>query len=286
MAEKLSEIQLNLSRYFHSVGGGKNDKVISLGDTLTAYGAGVCAFLSGIPFYHIEAGLRTGVWNSPYPEEALRRSLTAFSTAHFTTTADARRNLCKEGVLKGRIFEVGNTVYDSIHRFIDGEYKVENKIVFTLHRRENANSYSQILAEISKFAKENRDTRIVYPVHKSKEVRAKSYQKLSDIENVEMTEPLSPDLFYNHLATAAAVITDSGGIEEECAEMGVPIIVLRRETERTREAKSGKIILENNPDKALALIKKLIKNRPQTRTVSARGGASAKIAGILLAPIG
>ena len=157
MAEKLSEIQFNISRYFGSVGACSADKVISLGDTLTAYGAGVCAFLSGIPFYHIEAGLRTGVWNSPYPEEALRRSLTAFSTAHFTTTADARRNLCKEGVSKGRIFEVGNTVYDSIHRFIDGEYKVENKIVFTLHRRENANNYAQILAEISKFAKENRN---------------------------------------------------------------------------------------------------------------------------------
>ncbi|MBQ1260664.1 MAG: UDP-N-acetylglucosamine 2-epimerase, partial [Clostridia bacterium] len=94
-------------------------------------------------------------------------------------------------------------------------------------------------------------------------------------------EPMPPDVFYRHLATSAAVLTDSGGLQEECAEMGIPIIVLRRETEREEELSLGKIILSPNIDKAFSTLTELIYSAKKERTVSVRYGASRKIAEIL-----
>ncbi|MBQ1261126.1 MAG: UDP-N-acetylglucosamine 2-epimerase (non-hydrolyzing) [Clostridia bacterium] len=282
MAEKLSHLIFELAEFLRKSGAGQRDAVVSLGDTLTAYAAAVTAFLTGVTYFHIEAGLRTGVFNSPYPEEALRRSIAPFATAHFTTTREAAANLLREGALPERIYEVGNTVYDSMARFVSGEYRVENKLIFTLHRRENVNKYVQILEKLAAFAKEKQDTRIVYPVHKSREVRLLSHKILSGSGNIELTEPMPTDLFYRELATSAAVLTDSGGLQEECAEMGVPIIVLRRETERAAELSQGKITLVPSLNAAFSFLAELVKKRPATREIAIRGGASKRIADFLL----
>lgn len=94
------------------------DVVVVQGDTVTACMAGVASFYRGVPVAHVEAGLRTGNDQSPYPEEMNRRLLGVLASFHFAPTSRAVASLQGEGVPADRIYLTGNTVVDALHTIL------------------------------------------------------------------------------------------------------------------------------------------------------------------------
>ena len=215
------------------------DAVIVQGDTLSAYAGAISAYLSGIEVYHVEAGLRTYDIHSPYPEEFIRRSIAAMATLHFAPDDNARINLLCEGVKEGGIFVTGNTVLDAIRLLAPRVSICEDKIIFTLHRRESEGRYADIFAGLYRFAIENPSVKILYPAHPR--VFAMIPDELRTLSNLVITEPKSPREFYAELMSAEISVTDSGGITEECAALGIDALILRDKSERWREEASGAV---------------------------------------------
>src|SRR6185295_13832820 len=121
--------------------------VLVQGDTTTAFSAALAAFYSQVPVAHVEAGLRTGDPQRPFPEEMNRRLVTQLANWHFCPTADSLRNLEQEGISPLTIEVTGNTVVDAlqtiVHRLADGSASADvppkraaHRVLVTLHRRE------------------------------------------------------------------------------------------------------------------------------------------------------
>lgn len=234
--------------------------VIVQGDTTSAMAAALAAFYLGIPVAHVEAGLRTDDIKSPFPEEMNRRMVGLIAQYHFAPTASSAANLLAQGVSRDRVFCTGNTVVDAL-RLI--QEKIKNKvivirpdiqekvadckkrnskiIVLTAHRRESFDGgIARILSAVKQFLLENGDVTCFYAVHPNPHVlQAIEQVGLSSVPNIILCEPLQyKDMVYV-LSHADAVLTDSGGIQEEAVSMGKPVLVLREKTERMEGVWAG-----------------------------------------------
>lgn len=220
--------------------------VVVQGDTLSAFAGGLCAFFRHIPLYHMEAGLRTGVYDEPYPEEMLRRALTAMASVHFATTEQARAHLLREGVAPSSVACVGNTVLDALHAILpschthpsDGRYR----LLLTLHRRETDTSLRRrLLVSIRRLLDAHPAFDLFFPMHPTaKEV---AQDVLGHTARAHLCKPMGPRAFYEQLLCADLVLTDSGGVQEEAAYLGVRTLVLRDVTEREAELSRGELTL-------------------------------------------
>ena len=217
------------------------DVIMVHGDTATAYASGMAAFFCGVPLAHVEAGLRTYNAKEPFPEEFFRRSLATVSDYNFAPTEKAAENLLGEGVSRDRVFVTGNTAVDTLLYTVKEEYRSPltdrcrdgRTVMLTLHRRESIGAPMRaVFRAVRRIAGSLPDIRIVYPMHKNPEVRKIAAEELSLSDRIIVTEPLSVHDFHNMLARSALVLTDSGGVQEECAFLGKPTLVARRVTER------------------------------------------------------
>ena len=211
------------------------------GDTTTAFTAALCCFYAHFPVAHIEAGLRTYDMDNPFPEEFNRRVITLISSYHFAPTQLAQNNLLEEKVNYNKIFVTGNTVIDSFKWTLNDkcvheelEWVGENKlIIVTTHRRENQKgALENILSAIRKVVNACYDIKVIFPVHPSPHVREVVYRILGDHERIHLIEPLSVEEMHNFLSRCFLVVTDSGGIQEEVAYLGKPVLVVRKVSER------------------------------------------------------
>lgn len=223
------------------------------GDTTTAFIGALCAFYSKIPVGHIEAGLRTSNKYFPFPEEINRRLITTCADLNFAPTEGNRQNLLKEGIPSDTIFVTGNTVIDTLlltvkqdHVFPLPEIDLTGKrlILVTAHRRE---SFGQPMLEIFSALKEialaYSDVEIVYPVHLNPNVKVPALQMLGGISNIHLIEPLDYFDFVSVMKLAYLILTDSGGVQEEAPSLGIPVLVLRNETERPEAVEAGTVRL-------------------------------------------
>ncbi len=220
--------------------------VITQGDTVTAFGASLAAFLLGVPVCHVEAGLRTFDFSSPFPEEYFRTSIDSFCKYLFAPNDISRQNLINEGINKNNIFVTGNTVIDAVRMLCPPiiDDKMGRTALFTMHRRESdPKQIKNAFFALKELALKYPDLNIYYPVHPTKRVSDIAYKELSGIDNIILTPPLSPKEFYSYLSLSDIVLTDSGGVQEEAAILGIPTLVLREKTERVGELLSGKITL-------------------------------------------
>lgn len=198
--------------------------ILVQGDTATAYGLALAAFNSKIKIIHLEAGLRTYDLENPYPEEAYRQMISRISDINLCPTENNKNNLIKEKV-KGLNFVVGNTVLDNLVKI---KTTYSNKILITLHRRENHNIIDKYFDELSKIASENKELEFIFPIHPNPNV--KKYQHL--LKNIKVIEPLEYEDLLKILANIRFAISDSGGIQEECSFLNKKVIVCRKTTER------------------------------------------------------
>ena len=221
--------------------------IVAQGDTSTVLAAAMVAFYQDIPFFHVEAGLRTADLRSPFPEEMNRRMASRFAALHFAPTALARDNLLREGVTDDAIVVTGNTVIDALlHvralRVPHGVALTPGKrlIVVTAHRRENhGEPLREMLRALKEIAARHPDVEIVYPAHPSPAVRAAIADEIGPGDAVRIVDPLGYGPFVTLLDDAFVVLTDSGGIQEEAPALGKPVLVMREHTERPEAVAAG-----------------------------------------------
>lgn len=231
----------------------KPDLVLVHGDTTTSFAAALAAFYQGIPVGHVEAGLRTFDKYSPFPEE-MNRSLTGrIADLHFAPTELNRNNLEQEKV-SGHIFVTGNTVIDAFRTTVKKDYRFKEEqireidfagkkcLLMTAHRRENLGKpLEQICMAAKRIVEEFSDVELIYPVHMNPMVRDTVYSVLDGMERVHLVQPLDVEDMHNLIARSYLIMTDSGGLQEEAPSCGVPVLVLRTETERPEAVEAGTV---------------------------------------------
>jgi UDP-N-acetylglucosamine 2-epimerase (non-hydrolysing) len=233
------------------------DMVLVQGDTTSAFCAALAAFDRHIPVGHVEAGLRSFDCLNPYPEESNRRMLSAVAELHFAPTPWAKKNLLREGVRKASITVTGNTVVDALlltlraraSRCCDASSPASERrsVLVTLHRREawetpgqdGASVLDDILLGIRLAAEKRADVDFVYPVHLNPNVQKAARRVLGNTPNAKLVAPLPYVRFVESMARSSAIVTDSGGVQEEAPSLGIPVLVVRKTTERPEAVETG-----------------------------------------------
>lgn len=235
------------------------DVIVVQGDTTSAMVAALLGFNVGCPVAHVEAGLRTGDLRAPFPEEFNRRVISLASHWHFAPTLAAAAQLQAEGIERN-VHVVGNTVIDAVRGMAErlardrsgtisarfpflGRQGVKTVLV-TSHRRENHGAPMQeIAAAIAELSAMHADVQWVVPVHPNPACAAALKPALSGLINVHLVEPLQYDELVYVLQRSHLVVTDSGGLQEESPAFGVPVVVLRDQTERPEGLAAGCSVL-------------------------------------------
>jgi len=232
------------------------DGVIVQGDTTTAFAGALASFHKRLPVIHVEAGLRTWDMTNPFPEEANRSLIDSIATVCAAPTVKAAENLKKAGVGDSRIHVTGNTAIDALlftKSLISDSSDSSNPelrkifsnpdapiVTITGHRRESfGEDFENICFAIQKLASEHRSYQFVYPVHLNPNVREPAHQILGGIENVHLLPPLNYTDFVQLLSNSYLVLTDSGGIQEEAPSLDLPVLVMRKNTERPEGIDAG-----------------------------------------------
>lgn len=229
------------------------DMVVAQGDTTTVFMAALCAFYRRIPFAHVEAGLRTGDRNSPFPEEMNRVFAGYLGDLHFAPTESSRRNLLAEGIADSRIHVTGNTVIDALLMQASSAHQAEilehvpahrRLILVTAHRRENFGApFAEVCRALRHLADSRDDIHILYPVHPNPNVSGPAQEALGGHPRATLCPPLDYADFVSAMRAAHLLLTDSGGVQEEAPALGKPVLVLRNETERPEAVEAGVVEL-------------------------------------------
>lgn len=247
----------------------KADAIIAQGDTATVFCAALASYYAGIPFGHVEAGLRSGDLSAPFPEEGMRKLTAVLARWHFAPTERAVSALLEENVQPERIFLTGNTVIDALLEMA-GRGNLpwpkapfpglgQKLVLVTLHRRENfGEPFIRILDSIRKFAEAHLETIFIYPVHPNPNVYLPAKEKLGTLPNVFLVAPMDYPAMVHVLKRSYMAFTDSGGIQEEGPALGVPVIVFRDVTERPEAVSSGgAVLVGSDPLKFRSIVDKL-----------------------------
>lgn len=240
------------------------DLVLAQGDTTTVLCSALASFYRKIPIGHVEAGLRTGNMQSPFPEEANRRLVSPLVALHFAPTETARQALLRERYDDNQITVTGNTVIDALLMEIerqstsDVETALHNDLVeaigpdwlerdsilVTGHRRENfGQGFEQICSALDQLANRFSEMLVVYPVHLNPKVQEVVQQQLGNRENIRLIAPQPYSQFVALARRCRIILTDSGGVQEEAPTLGKPVLVMRDTTERPEGVEAGTVKL-------------------------------------------
>jgi UDP-N-acetylglucosamine 2-epimerase (non-hydrolysing) len=238
----------------------KPDLVFVQGDTTTAFVSSLACFYYKIKVAHVEAGLRSYNIYSPYPEEANRKFISVVADFHLCPTVNSKNNLLSEGYPEKDIYITGNTVIDALHQVKDyletPKYKkallkeflpsipenvLNSKyILITLHRREKfGKEFEDLLSTIKQLAVEYNNLNFIFPVHLNPNVQTPVKKILSDLPNVFLIPPQAYLNFLYLMKNCFFILSDSGGVQEECYVFKKPVIVLRDVTERREAVDAG-----------------------------------------------
>jgi len=230
--------------------------VVVQGDTMSAYAGAWAAFLLKVPVVHVEAGLRTGDLQNPFPEEANRRAISIIASLHAAPTPLARENLLREGIPTGQIAVTGNTAIDALMhvkaRLQNVSSRVQaysspetddqpfREILVTGHRRENFGSgIAGICEALKQIAREFSDVRVTYVLHPNPAVAGPVREALAREQQIRVVAPMNYEDFVAAMIESTFIISDSGGVQEEAPALGKPVLVTRSTTERPEAAALG-----------------------------------------------
>lgn len=238
--------------------------VLVHGDTSTAFAGALASFYNRIPVGHIEAGLRTGDLEQPFPEEFNRQAIARIATYHFAPTNRAKRNLEAENI-SGKILVAGNSIVDAllfvINKIAQNPVCVLQKIreqitvfqdthkkiiVITLHRRELflSGNYEKIIDALIEKSLQNPMCALLFVTHLNPTIQQIiAVYKAKIPSNFYWVDPLEYQDFIFCLMQAHCIITDSGGVIEEAAIMQCPAIIVREKTERPESCTTGNAVL-------------------------------------------
>lgn len=282
------------------------DLVAVQGDTTTALAAALAAFYAGIETAHVEAGLRSGNDEAPWPEEVNRKLISVLARYHFAPTEEARENLAREGTDPARVFVTGNTVVDALQRavlrmssdaalkarlerefaFLDARRRM---ILVTGHRRESFGGPIEDVCEaLAELARQDDGIEIVYPVHLNPNVRKPVHDILGGNERIHLIEPVDYVSFIHLMMRSDFIVTDSGGVQEEAPYLGKAVLVTRELTERPEGVRAGNVRIVGTDRAGIVSEAQRLLHDPsrraemsQKRSPYGDGAASRRIADIL-----
>jgi UDP-N-acetylglucosamine 2-epimerase (non-hydrolysing) len=236
------------------------DLVLVPGDVNSTLAAAVAAAKAGVPVGHIEAGLRS--FDRSMPEELNRVLTDAISDFLFIHSPEARDNLLREGRPEKSIHYVGNTMIDSLVGIRERITPIRTgHLLVTLHRPALVDG--PLLAEAVRHLSEL-EMPVVFPVHP----RTRAALDAQGIEAPGAIEPVGYVEFLRLVAGAAAVLTDSGGIQEETTYLGIPCFTLRDNTERPVTVELGtNVLLGLKPERIAELPRLIEEARSRAATV-------------------
>jgi len=225
--------------------------VVVQGDTSSALAGALAAFHLKIPVAHVEAGLRTNNFSSPFPEEMNRVLISKIAELHFAPTKRALSNLKAEGLKEG-LYLTGNTGVDALELIKNNlsHYELDSKVVellesrekfilTTFHRRENQDDYFGEFLELLSLAAKYTGLKIVIPVHLSPNVKDTLHSKFSKEKNIVLLPPVDYPNLIALMNSCETIISDSGGIQEEAPSLGKHVFIARTSTERPEVIESG-----------------------------------------------
>jgi UDP-N-acetylglucosamine 2-epimerase len=249
------------------------DMIVVQGDTTSAFAAALLAFHRRIPVAHVEAGLRThDIWN-PYPEEMNRKLIGSIAQLHFAPTKRAALALANEGVPRANVYVTGNTVIDALSLALAKKKagaarparrarRQRKLILVTAHRRESfGKGIEEICAAILDLVERNEDIEIYFPVHPNPAVKKPIERSLSRHPRITLSPPLEYMDLLAVMKESSIVLTDSGGLQEEAPTLGLPVVVMRDETERPEIVEAGGAVLAGaHRDRIVAEVERILRN--------------------------
>ena len=213
--------------------------ILVQGDTTSVLAVALSAFHHGIKVIHLEAGLRTYDNQNPYPEEQNRRLVSQITDIHLCPTELSKQNLINEKIL-GDKYVVGNTVLDNLLEYKD-RCEYTNKILITIHRRENHHWMHEWFTAINKLAETYTEYDFILPIHPNPNVQIHKHL----LRHVNVIDPLPHNELMELLIKTRLVITDSGGLQEECSFFNKKCLTCRKVTERPEAIGQSTIMIDN-----------------------------------------
>jgi len=264
--------------------------VLVQGDTTTVLASAIAAFYNRIPIGHVEAGLRTGNMDSPFPEEMNRRLTSPLARWNFCPTEISKANLVKEGINPALCYVTGNSVIDALlhvrgkqnssglsaqlvaekvgipaafaQEFLsDGARKPW--ILVTGHRRESfGGGFERICESINRLTQIHPDVGVLYPVHLNPQVQGPVNRILGSNPRIALVAPAAYEEFVWLMNRCTFLLSDSGGVQEEAPSLGKPVLVMRDTTERPEGVDAGTCRLVGTDPEVILREADLLLNNP------------------------
>ncbi len=290
------------------------------GDTTSVLAASLAAAYAGVPVGHVEAGLRTGNMQSPWPEEMNRRLTSPLCRWAFAPTTNSRDNLLKELIPEASCHVTGNTVIDALLLTRDRMVKQQESggslasrigvsdafrdqflgddgrafVLVTGHRRESfGGGFEQICEALLAIVRKYPRIGLLYPVHLNPNVRGPVERLLRGQKGIELIEPVGYQDFVWLMDRCRFILSDSGGVQEEAPSLGKPVLVMRDTTERPEGVAAGTCrLVGTDPDRILEESTRLLgdpaeyQRRSQLQNPYGDGKAAVRIREILERDLG
>ncbi|MFD8478114.1 non-hydrolyzing UDP-N-acetylglucosamine 2-epimerase [Kitasatospora sp. NPDC059673] len=256
------------------------------GDTNTAAAGALAAHCAGIPVVHVEAGLRS--FDNAMPEEANRRLIAPLADLHCAPTPTAAAHLLREGVEAGRVLITGNTVVEATLESLPGKAEADRLltrhglteggyVLATVHRPENTDDRARLARLLDQLA--GVGLPVLLPLHPRTRAAVDRFGLHRSIARLRQTDPLDHAAFLGLARHCRLLVSDSGGVQEECTVLKRPLVVVRNSTERPEAVRAGFARLAR-PGQQLALaLREMLADTTATerlaRTPSPYGDGSA-----------
>ena len=263
----------------------KPDLIIVVGDVTSTLACTLVAIKMGIPLAHVEAGLRSG--DRTMPEEINRILTDSVANYLFVTEQSGLDHLKREGVPDEKVFFTGNVMIDSLVRYQEKAKSssileelglqpsdLENRrdtsglhetdyIVMTMHRPANVDTETGLKAILELIELSTAKTKVVFPIHprtRSNMAKFGLEDTLTQNKNLILTEPLGYLEFIQLMTHSKAILTDSGGIQEETTYLGIPCLTFRDSTERpiTVTLGTNQLLADLNPKITFAALEEIL----------------------------
>jgi len=235
----------------------KPDLVLVVGDVNSTLACALVAAKENIPVAHVEAGIRS--FDKSMPEEINRILTDAVSDYLFVPTEHGCANLRREGIPEEKIFLVGDVMIDTLLKYKDKAVTTPilenlglqkgNYALMTMHRPHNVDIKENLIKILRAIQEIQSKIKIVFPMHPRTHRRIEEFQlseKLSNMKNLIVIEPVGYLRFLNLMMNSKFVLTDSGGMQEETTVLNIPCLTLRENTERPETIDGGTNTLVGN----------------------------------------
>lgn len=248
------------------------DLVLVQGDTSSAVAGALAASDCGIALAHVEAGLRSGDLQQPWPEEGNRIRIDRLARLLFAPTADAAARLDRERVM-GAVHVTGNTGIDALleARPMPGAAPLAEQrrtVLVTCHRRENWSAVPNVAAALKRLVREM-PLRVEFILHTNPGLRRTMTRLLEGEPHIALLEPIDHPAMVLRMDRSWLILTDSGGVQEEGPALGKPVLVLRDVTERQEAMATENIeLVGTDPERIVAAVRQLFDDTDRYRRMS------------------